>query len=112
MGTPLHPQFAMTDLEDAAVMHAAIEAIVEMKFSGMKACAASINFSSASPLSRGVTMLHANDSFNSKLVGLEELVGLSSHSTGAFSGCIRIPLELMVAVGDNTQVLVSSVPPA
>ena len=38
-------------------------------------------------------MLDANDSFNSKLVGLEELVG-------AFSGCIRIPLELMVAVGD------------
>ena len=74
----------------------------------MKACAASINFSSASPLSRGVTMLHANDSFNSKFVELEELVGLSSHSTGACSGCIRTPLELMVTVGDNTQVVVSA----
>ena len=55
-------------------------------------------------------MLHANDSFNSKLVELEELVGLSSHSTGALSGCIKTPLELMVTVGDNTQVLVSSLP--
>ena len=45
-------------------------------------------------------MLHANDSFNSKLVKLEELVGL----------CIRTPLNLMVTVGDNTQVLVSSLP--
>ena len=55
-------------------------------------------------------MLHANDSFNSKLVELEELVSLSSHSTGVLSGCIRTPLELMVTVGDNTQVLVSSLP--
>ena len=55
-------------------------------------------------------MLHANDSFNSKLVELEELVDLSSHSTGALSGCIKTPLELKVTVGDNTQLLVSSLP--
>ena len=54
-------------------MQPAMEAIVGMKFSGMKACAASIRFSNASPLSRGVAMLHANDSFNSKLVELRRL---------------------------------------
>ena len=39
-------------------------------------------------------MLHANDSFSSKLAELEELVGPSSHSTGEFSGCKRTPVEL------------------
>lgn len=89
------------------MMQLAIEAIVEMKFSGIKACAALIRFSNASPLSRGVTMLHVNDSFNSKLLEFEELVGRSSHSTGEFSGCKRTPVELMVTVGESTQGLVS-----
>ena len=80
MGTPLHPHFAMIDLYDAAMIQSAIEAIVEMKFSGIKACAALIKCSNASPLSRGVAMLRANDTFSSKLVEMEELVGLSQSS--------------------------------